>query len=38
VHQSKPNDQKEMLDQSLLEWMGEGMEQVDDVLLVGFKM
>jgi len=38
VHLSKPNDQKEMLDQSLLEWMGEGMEQVDDVLLVGFKM
>ena len=38
VHQSKPIDQKEMLDQSLLDWMGDDIEQVDDVLLVGFKL
>ena len=37
VHKSKPDDQKEMLDQSILDWMGE-LEQVDDILLAGFKI
>jgi serine phosphatase RsbU (regulator of sigma subunit) len=37
VHKSKLDDQKEMLDQSILDWMGE-LEQVDDILLAGFKI
>ncbi len=37
IHQMGFFDQKTLLHQKIEEWMGEGNEQVDDMLIIGFK-
>lgn len=38
IHQKPMNEQKEILQKSLDEWMGNEYNQVDDILVIGFKV
>jgi serine phosphatase RsbU (regulator of sigma subunit) len=38
IHQENPETQKELLDTTLENWKGKGGKQMDDILVIGFKV
>ncbi|MCK4661318.1 MAG: tetratricopeptide repeat protein [Bacteroidales bacterium] len=38
IHEKPMNEQKDILEKNIKEWMGDEYSQIDDILLIGFKL